>query len=253
MSFDTALIVATFILVTTVFFGLVFISSRRRKAQEEELQRAASSRGWKFESVREHGYRIHRWTGTTEGVAWTAESLDMISGGKRRHRRRHIGRWRGAWSAGPNQPVLFMGMPKGAEVPAFSVAQGEGFLAQMAAKAAGYAFDLALDVYFGKAIGADVDATLMRRVNVDMPGFIVMASDVAEGERFLAEGFERAMVDASNGKTSLLADDDRPWVLMRRQDLTLARMEKLRTIEEIGAFIQAGVALTRVARFRASR
>lgn len=253
MSFDTALIVATFILFTTFFFGLVFISSRRRKAQEEELQRAASRRGWKFESVREHGYRIHRWTGTTEGIAWTAESLDMISGGNRRHRRRHIGRWRGAWSGGPNQPVLFMGMAKGAEVPAFSVAQGDGFLAQMAAKAAGYTFDLALDMYFGKDIGQEVDAAVMRRVKVDMPGFIVMATDVAEGERLLAEGFERAMVDASNSKTSLLGDNDRPWILMRRQDLTLARMEKLLTTEEIDLFIEAGVALTRVPRFRASR
>lgn len=253
MSFDTALIVATFILFTTFFFGLVFISSRRRKAQEEELQRVAASRGWKFESVREHGYRIHRWAGTTEGVAWTAESLDMVSGGNRRHRRRHVGRWRGEWSAGPNQPVLFMGMPKGAAIPAFSVAQGEGVFAQMAAKAAGYAFDLALDVYFGKDIGKEVDAAAMRRLSVNVPGFIVMAADVAEGERFLSQGFERALVDASNSRTSLLADTDRPWVLMRARDLTLARMEKLRTIDEIDAFIQAGVALTRVPRFRASR
>ena len=253
MSFDTAVVVATFILFTTFFFGLVFISNRRRKAQEEELQRVAASRGWRFESVREHGYRIHRWTGTTEGVAWTAESLDMISGGNRRHRRRHIGRWRAEWTAGPSQPVLFMGMPKGAEVPAFSVAQGEGVLAQLAARAAGYAFDLALDVYFGKDIGKEVDAAVMRRVNVNMPGFIVMATDVAEGEHFLAQGFERALVDAANSKTSLVGDNDRPWVLMRRQDLTLARMEKLRTIDEIDAFIQAGVSLTRVPRFRASR
>ena len=253
MSFDTALIVATFILFTTFFFGLVFISNRRRTAQEEELQRLASSRGWTFESVRDRGYRIHRWTGTTEGVAWTAESLDLVSGGNKRHRRRQVGRWRGQWTGGPEQPVLFMGMPKGAEVPAFSVAQGDGAFAQMAAKAAGWALDKAVDVYFGHAIGEQVDATAMRRVNADMPGVIVMATDVADGERFLAQGFERALVDASNSKTALLADYDRPWLLMRTQDLTLARMEKLRTIDEIDAFIQAGVALTRIPRFRASR
>jgi hypothetical protein len=250
MSFDTALIVATFILFTTFFFGLIFVSNRRRKAQEEELQRVASSRGWKFESVRDRGYRIHRWTGTTEGVAWTAESLDLVSGGSKRHRRRQVGRWRGQWTAGPAEPVLLMGMPKGAEVPAFSVAQSDGGFAQMAAKAAGWAFDKVVDVYFGHDIGEQVDATVMRRVNVNMPGFIVMATDVAEGERFLTHGFERALVDASNSRTSVLADTDRPWVLMRKQDLTLARMEKLRTIEELDAFIHAGVALTRVPRFR---
>jgi hypothetical protein len=143
-----------------------------------------------------------------------------------------------------------MGMPKGAEVPAFSVAQSDGGFAQMAAKAAGWAFDKVVDVYFGHDIGEQVDATVMRRVNVNMPGFIVMATDVAEGERFLTHGFERALVDASNSRTSVLADTDRPWVLMRKQDLTLARMEKLRTIEELDAFIHAGVALTRVPRFR---
>lgn len=253
MSFDTALIVATFILFTTFFFGLVFISSRRRKAQEEELQRAASSRGWKFESVRERGYRIHRWTGTTEGVAWTAESLDLVSGGNKRHRRRQIGRWRGQWATGPEQPILFMGMPKGAEVPAFAVAQGDGAFAQMAAKAAGWAFDKVVDVYFGHDIGEQVDATVMRRVNVNLPGFIVMATDASDGDRFLAQGFERAIGNASNSTTTLLGDNDRPWILMRKQDLTLARMEKLRTIDEIDAFIQAGVALTRVPRFRALR
>jgi hypothetical protein len=249
MSFDAALIVATFILFTTFVIGLVFISNRRRRAQEDELQRAASSRGWKFESLRERGYRMHRWTGTTDGVAWTAESLDLVSGGNRRHRRRHIGRWRGDWSAGPERPLLFMGMAKGAEVPAFAVAPGDGVFAQMAAKAAGYAFDLALDGYFGQDIGKQVDATIMRRVNVNLPGFIVMATDVAEGERFLAQGFQRALVDASNSTTSLIADDDRPWILLRKHDLTLARMEKLRTVDEIDAFIKAGVALTRVPRF----
>lgn len=249
MSADTALVIATFVLFTTFFLGLVFISNRRRKAQEEELQRQASTRGWRFESVREHGYRIHRWTGTTEGVSWTAESLDLASGGKNRRGRRHIGRWRASWTAGPERPVLIMGMPKGAEIPLFKVAQGGGAFAQMAVKAAGYAFDKMVDVYFGRDVGQEVDAAVMQRLDVNMPGFIVMATDVADGQRFLAGGFERALVEASNSKTSIIGEDDRPWMLMRKQDLTLARMEKLRSADEIEAFIRAGVALTRVSRF----
>ena len=250
MSFDTALIIATFILFTTFFLGLVFVSNRRRKAQEEELKRAASARGWQFESVLDRGYRLHRCTGATEGVAWIAESLDRVAGGNKRQRRRHIGRWRAQWASGPEQPVLLMGMPKGAEVPAFSVAQSGGFFAGLAVKAAGFAFDKAVDVYFGEDIGKEIDAAVMRRIDVTMPGFIVMATDPEDGRRFLAQGFERALVEASNSKTSIIGEDDRPWILFRKQDITLARMEKLRTIDEIEAFNRAGVALTRVPRFR---
>lgn len=249
MTYETSVILAIAIIGTTLILLLSVVSNRRRKAREEELQREASSRGWKFDSRLEHGYRIHRWTGSTEGVSWTAESLNLVSGGNKRRRRRHIGRWQGAWTAGPGSPILFMGMQKGAEIPAFSVAQGDGFLAQMAQKAAGFAFDKAVDLYFGEDIGKQVDAGVMRRVNVALPGFIVMATDVSEGERFLAQGFEAALRGASSSQTSVLGEDDRPWILMRKEDVSLARMERFKDLNEIDAFIRAGVALTRVSRF----
>jgi hypothetical protein len=249
LSFEASLIVAAFILFTTLLVLLAFVANRRRQAQEEEMQRAASSRGWTFESIMERGFRVHRWTGSTEGVAWTAESLQRVSGGNKHQRRLHIARWHGGWTTGPAQPILFMGMPKGSEIPAFSVAQGEGFFAQMAQKAAGYAFDKAVDLYFGETIGRQVDATVMRRVNADMPGFIVMATDVHEGERFLGQGFERALVDASNDRGSLLSEKNRPWVLMRKEGVSLARMERFKDINEIDSFIHAGVRLTRASIF----
>src|SRR5512134_2256276 len=142
MSFETSVILAVAILAATLVGLLSVVASRRRKAQEEEMQRAASSRGWKFESESKHGYRIHRWSGSTEGVAWTAESLQQASGGKNRTRR-HVGRWQCTWTSGPAEPILIMGMPKGAEVPLFTTAEGDGVFAQMARKAAGYAFDKA--------------------------------------------------------------------------------------------------------------
>ena len=46
-----------------------------------------------------------------------------------------------------------MGVPQGQELPALKLAQGEGLLASMAQKAAGFALDKSLDAYFGEAAG----------------------------------------------------------------------------------------------------
>ena len=56
---------------------------RSRPHKEEELKRAASARGWQFESKLERGYRVHRWTGSTDGISWVAESLTGTAGGKK--------------------------------------------------------------------------------------------------------------------------------------------------------------------------
>ena len=93
MTFEAALIIAGVILVVTFVATIALITSRRQKAREEEMQRAASARGWKFEAKTEKGYRVHRWTGATDGVSWTAESLTQRGGGEnRQQRRRHIAR-----------------------------------------------------------------------------------------------------------------------------------------------------------------
>ena len=120
----------------------------------------------------------------------------------------------------------------------------------MAQKVAGFAFDKTLDVYFGEEIGKQVDAAAMRRVETArMPGFIVMAADAHEGERMLAQGFERAIVNSSNDRSSVLSDEDRPWVLMRQNGVSLARMERFKDLNELDSFIRAGVALTRASTF----
>ena len=207
MPFEAALFVAAFILVATLIGILVLVSSRRRAAQEEELKRVASARGWKFESALEKGFRIHRWTGSTEGVPWQAESLKRTAGGNKRERRRHIARWHGAWNPGINGAIACMGVPKGKEVTDTALAEGEGFFAKLAQKAAGFAFDKAIDVYFGDAPGKEVDAGAMHRIDgMKIPGFIVMAADKDEGTRILSQGFERALVDAASDTMSVLSE-----------------------------------------------
>jgi hypothetical protein len=246
MSFSAAIVIASFILVLTAIAMSIFMASRRREAKEDELKSGASTRGWQFESISERGYRVHRWTGTTEGVAWRAESLRHTSGGhNRRNRRPDIARWHGDWIAGLNAPMVCMGVPKGKEIPSFSVAQGESFFAKLAQKAAGFAFDKAIDIYFGEALGQEVDAGDLRRVETKLPGFIIMAANHDEGARILAQGLERALTDASNDQTSVFGKDDRPWILLRSKGISLARMEPFRDASEVESFVHAGLGLTR--------
>jgi hypothetical protein len=250
MSVDLALIIAIFIIIAAIIVMAAIFGGRRQKAKEEELQRAAAARGWKFENTHEKGYRVHRWTGTTDGVAWTAESLNHTVGGHKHQRRRDIARWHGVYNPGVSGPIVAMGVPKGKEIMGQGIAQGDGFFAKLAQKAAGFAFDKAIDVYFGEDIGKEVDAGAMQHVDTQRaPGFIVMAANRDEGARILAQGFEKAIMDASNDRGSVLSYEDRPWILLRPRGVSLARMQRYRDINELDGFVRTGVALTRTFKF----
>lgn len=250
MSFEASLVVAFFIIFTAVIVVATRANRGKLQAQEEELKQGASARGWTFSSSHERGYRIYKFSGTTDGVAWEAESAKHVAGGNKRERRRHVARWHGKWAPGLSAPMVAMGVPKGKEVMSFQVAQGDGFFARMAQKAVGFAFDKALDVYFGAEIGAEVDATTMKHVNEpSVPGFIFVAANVDEAKRLLAEGLQRALQEATNSNTNVLADDDRPTVLLRPNGISLARMEQFRDVQEVEQFVRAGVGLTRAFRF----
>jgi len=154
MPFEAAIIIAISILVITFVVMVILITSRRQAAKEEEMKRVASARGWQFAVVREKGYRIHRWTGTTEGVSWVAESLSQGAGGQSRQKRRwHVARWHGNWSPGINGAIVAMGLPKGQEQLEATIAAGESWVAKLAQKAVGFALDKAIDVYSARAPG----------------------------------------------------------------------------------------------------
>ncbi|HEX4915388.1 MAG TPA: hypothetical protein VFV51_15620 [Vicinamibacterales bacterium] len=250
MSSEAAIIVAIFIITTSLVLLMSRVARGRLQAKEDELKKAAALRGWTFGKKTERGYRIYTFSGTTEGIPWEAESAVLVAGSNRRQRRRHVARWHGKWSPGVAAPIAAMGVPKGKEVMTHKIAQSDGFLAQMAQKAAGYAFDMALDVYFGKEIGGQIDATTFKHIDQPaVPGYIFMAADPDEAKRVLSEGLQRALLDATSDKGSVLSEDDRPYLLLRPQSLSLARMEQIRKIDELEQFVKAGVGLTRAFRF----
>ena len=248
MSSSVAVAIATFIIATAGFALLMLTASRRRAAKEEEFERAASTRGWKFESPADRGYRVHRWSGTTDGVSWRAESLHYTSG-NRRQRRPNIARWHTDAGPGINAPLLCMAVPKGKEPPSSGTTSSDSFLGRMAQKAVGLAFDKAVDAYFGVELGMQVDAGSMHRVETRLPGFVVMAANKDEGARLLAHGLEQSLTTGTHDPTSIFSNEDRPWILFRPGGVSLARMEHFRDLDEIDGFVRAGIALTRSGKF----
>lgn len=250
MTTEAAILVAIFIITTTVILLMSRLSKGRMQAKEDELKKAASLRGWTFDTKHDRGYRIYAFSGNTDGVAWVAESARLLTGGNRRNQRRHIARWHGKWSPGVSAPIVAMGVPKGKETMGTTIAQGGGVFARMAQKAAGLMFDKAIDVYFGKEIGDQIDAEQLRRIeSASVPGFILMAKDINEGSRIMNEGLQQALVHATNDQTNILSENERPWVLVRPAGISLARMEQFRQIDELEQFVKAGVGLTRAFRF----
>jgi len=248
MSFSAAIVIATFVLTTTAMVLLVMTASRKRAAQEEERKRAASTRGWQFESTTERGYRVHRWTGTTEGVPWRAESLHYTSG-NRRQRRPNIARWHADWSPGINAPIVCMAVPKGKELHSTQMTSNDSFLGKLAQKAVGFAFDKAIDLYFGDVLGKELDAGAMHRVETKLPGFIVMATSKDEGARILTQGLEQSLTAATDDPSSVFSNEDRPWILFRPKGISLARTAEFRDVDEIDSFVHSGLALTRSSKF----
>jgi len=251
MPFEAALVLAGFILVATLIGMVMIITSRRQAAKEDELKQAASARGWTFQSTSEGGYRVHRWTGTTDGISWVAESLRQDAGGKKRsNRRRHISRWHGTFSPGVSGAMVCMGVPKDKADTGAGAAQGEGFFVKLAQKAAGLVFDTSLDLYFGDGRGKEVDAGAMKRVEQPrVPGFIVMAADKDEGARILGQGLERTLLDATHDQSSIFSDQNRPWILIRPAGISMARTELHRNATDVERFIRAGVGLTHAFKF----
>jgi hypothetical protein len=248
MPIEVALFLAFFVIVAGLIVTGGMIASRKQTAKQEELKRAASARGWLYETKREHGFRVDRWTGTTDGVSWSAESMQQTAGSKHRSRR-YVQRWHGAWSPGINGAILAMGLPRGKEDLGTTVAAGDGFFARMAQKAVGFALDKAIDSYFGDGPGKEVDASALHRIETRTPGFVVMAADKDEGARISSQGLEQALADAAKDQSSILSNQDRPWILLQPKAISLARMRPFQDINELEAFVRAGVALTRAFKF----
>jgi len=245
MTYEASIIVATIVLVATAVFLIANMAAKKLAAQNERLRQQASRRGWTFETERRRGLRVRRWRGTQDGVAWMAESLERPGGHNRRPIRRS--HWRTAPGRGPAAPIVCMGVPKGNENPSTKAAQGDSMFAHLAVKIAGFALDGAIDSHFGDDVGRDVDAAALKPVpNTAIPGFIVMASDTESASRVLFLGLTNALTAGSADPMSVFGTDNRPWVLLWKDGVSIGQIKAFTTTEEVDRFARAGSALTRL-------
>ncbi|MGE0462259.1 MAG: hypothetical protein AB7Q16_12890 [Vicinamibacterales bacterium] len=246
MSFELAVVISFFLLALVGAAAVVRLERAARERREEAMRSEASARGWQFEAADDGIFRLWRWRGVTDAIAWTAEYRRGRHRKGTTHARTHRFVWWADTLRGPASPVLFIGVPRGGEPPAFAVAPGGGGLvARMARKAAGFAFDQAVDVYFGTEAGSQVDAGAMKRIESGTPsGFIVMAADPAEGVRLLLSGWSDALSTQVRDAQSALSDPKRPWVLLLPRRVSLARMSEV-TAADVGRFARAGAALVK--------
>ncbi|MEO5740017.1 MAG: hypothetical protein ABIS29_05435 [Vicinamibacterales bacterium] len=63
---------------------------------------------------------------------------------------------------------------------------------------------------------------------------------------------EQSLTAATHDPNSIFSNEDRPWILVRPNGLSLARKEQFRDINQIDGFIRAGVAQTRSSKFTRS-
>lgn len=253
MTFDASVVIAAMILSLTALAIIVMLTRRRLAAKEEELRQQASMRGWTLQRAREGAFRVLRWTGTTDGIAWIVESVEGQHSRSHGHKRRRLTRWRTApgWTAPKSAalaaPIVIMGVPDGKQTLTFPAApQGDGWAVKLAQKAFSFAFDKSLVVYFGKEAGGGLDGRAMQRVNSDsIPGYVVMAADRDATTWLLAQGLSTALTSAMANASSILSEKDRPWILLSNKSIALARMEAPSSTEQVERFVRAGVVLTR--------
>ncbi|MBA4264293.1 MAG: hypothetical protein C0453_04365 [Comamonadaceae bacterium] len=226
--------------------GAMVLLARRRDHQhrlrEESMRTAALARGWSFDSKSDGLQSTKRWQGTTDGTRWTLEYRHSRKTKRARHAQTHRVVWWADTFGGPSSPVLFVGVSAGQENPFHTLSTSEGVLASVARKAAGFALDKALDVHFGEEAGRQVDARLLKPVEATgLPGFMVMAADVAQAVWMLGDGWSKSLgslVSVASGQGA-----DRPWVLVLPRRVYLARSAPIRAEEDVQAMVRDGLAL----------
>ena len=235
--------------IVLVGVALARWTQRQNQQRLDALRAGSAARGWSCETSKDGVFDLTRWQGQTDGVRWTAEHRRL------RHKRKgqtrtHNVRWWADGFGGPTSPLLLMGVPKGQETPAVKLAQGEGLLASMAQKAAGFALDKSLDAYFGEAAGQQVDARTLRMVDgAALTGFIALAVDANAGAFWLNQPGHRAAIEAQvRDASSALSDEvNRPWVLLLGPRVNLARMAPVTSVEDLERLVRGGVALVHAA------
>ena len=244
MPFEVALTIAGVVLVVTFVVIASMMAGRRAAAQDDERKHQASMRGWAYESAREKGYRVHRWKGVTDGVEWTAES--RYKPGGHGHAPVKRTRWLASSVRGPEKPVLCVGAKAGTITSTLSLGDGDGMIANLARKAATFAFDKAVDAYFGEEVGGGIDAKQLKPVpGAAVAGYTIMAADTDEASRILFQGLTNAL--SASPTAAVKTDEGKgPWVLLWKGGVAVGRAELVEAAADIEGMARLGSSVARL-------
>jgi len=215
------------------------VTRNTANAREHDMDYAAPSSN-QVGGVVDQG--THRFSGTTRGVPWIAEVVNLASEvDDGLATRRRISRSYTRWTAAESRPgfgtLLLMTLPGGVHVPPAQANAAGGFLGTLASKAAWGALQLYVRGHFGNA-RADALA-LAPEHRLPLPSDDFGSTFVAFGDR--PELLQRLTPSARDGLLS--GRDARAAFLWDAEGLTLSWQRAHVTPEEVARLAEYGAEL----------
>jgi hypothetical protein len=209
---------ALFMIAVTV--GVWMLARRSKLRTGLQATQDAAARGWKLQTTDEGGAEVQRWSGSTDGVAWTAEHRVTRERGGSRPYARYQTRWRADARGGPSSPVLIT--PERSSLKRLdSVADAvpAGFLRSLVESAT----DKVIDRYFGAEVGAVVDLPALASLDGHgLPGATVMAAQPSEALLLMRYRIAPALAAEAASPASIFADAEPPAVMLLPASVHLA-------------------------------
>ena len=243
------------LLINVVSLALIFFlawkmrnaNARKVEAMAARLRPEASARGWQVTSEYVNQTRTIRWTGRDFDVQWVGEDVHRKRGQRSNTNVLEVTRWKTVGTRGPSGAIFLMGLPEGTQVPKAQAV--DGFLQSMAVKAAMFALDKGIDMYFGADIGKAIDAQKLERVEQVEPvfdGYAVFAENSHEAASLIRNsGIDKAVAAAIDGGPESMKGYRRPWILIWKGGVAISKIGSTRSAAELEPILKAGLALTR--------
>jgi hypothetical protein len=174
------------------------------------LQQAAAARGWQFEHSSKIGEIKRKWSGITDGVAWSASYTGTSNNSADQVFWNHMFRWRAALEKGPSTTLILIHARSKLDGVDDKLQQLPGFIRGLAA----VAIDRVAARFFGPQAD-DVDLSSWALVEGHkIPAMRVMAA-VADGQAFRLSRF---LEPAITPHSAALAEGRIPPVILVRPD-----------------------------------
>jgi len=141
-----------------------------QRGAEQAVGKQAAANGWTFESKSRNSDIDRRWTGTTNGIAWSARYYAPHN--QTSQYRRHEFRWVAAISDGPASPLLVVHERSALAKLDAARKNTPAFLSGLVDSA----IDMGLDGFFGREAGSRTDMARLQLVDGHgLAGFQILA------------------------------------------------------------------------------